>query len=100
VSRSRALPHERTGVQVTELQRSVGFPALTVVEDCVTPAKPRRTAVSRPLPERLQTLGAVLERLWQFYEAMHRGLPLPNHREVLPEIRSAMKGAIGPGDRV
>jgi hypothetical protein len=85
---------------VTELQRSVGFPALTVVEDCVTPVKPRRTAVPLQLPERLQTLGAVLERLWQFYEAMHRGLPLPNHREVLPEMKTALKGKIGPGDPV
>jgi hypothetical protein len=85
---------------VTELQRSVGFPSLTIVEDCVTPAKSRRTAVALQLPERLQTLGAVLERLWQFYEAMHRGLPLPNHREVLPEMRAALKGSIGPGDQV
>jgi hypothetical protein len=85
---------------VAELQRSVGFPALRVVEDCVTPVKPRRTAVDLQLPERLQTLGAVLERLWQFYVAMHRGLPLPDHQEVLPELRDALRGAIGPGDPV
>jgi len=85
---------------VAELQRSVGFPALTVVEDCVPPAKRRRNAVGQQLPERLQTLGAVLERLWQFYEAMHRWVPLPNSHEVLPEIRDALKGAIGPGDPV
>jgi hypothetical protein len=85
---------------VAELQRSVGFPALRVVEDCVPAAKPRRNAIGQQLPERLQTLGAVFERLWQFYEAMHRGLPLPNSHEVLPEIRDALKGTIGPGDPV
>ena len=85
---------------MTELQRSVGFPALTIVEDCVTPSKPRRAAANLQLPERLQTLGAVLERFWQFYEAMHRGLPLPNHREGLPEVRAALTGTTGPGDPV
>jgi hypothetical protein len=45
-------------------------------------------------------LGLVFERLWQFYDAMHRGMPLPNNKEVLPEIRAALQSVMGPGDPV
>jgi hypothetical protein len=87
-------------VQVAELQRSVGFPALRIVEERLPPAKPKRTTTDLQVSERLQSLGVVLERLWRFYDAMHRGMPLPANKEILPEIRAALKGVTGPGGAV
>jgi hypothetical protein len=73
---------------VAELQRSVEFP-LEGVEG-------RALGV----PQRMQNLGVVLERLWRFYEAMHSGKPLQDGDKVLPQMGTALRGAIRPGDSV
>ena len=72
---------------MAELQRSVECP-LEGVEG-------RALGV----PQRMQNLGVVLERLWRFYEAMHSGKPLQNSDEV-PQMGTALRKAIRPGDSV
>lgn len=48
-------------------------------------------------------LGKVIERLWIFHEAMHRGTPVPNSNEVLSQMGVALRrvsthhpGSVGP----
>jgi hypothetical protein len=80
---------------LSEPQRVIEFP--TVENGASWPEAKHRGSDLR-LPERLQSLGEVLERLWRFYEAMHNGKPLHNSDEVLPQMGTALKNAIRPGD--
>jgi hypothetical protein len=83
---------------VAELQRMIKFPTLDVAENRTAWIDPTHKAGDLRLPERMQSLGAALERLWRFYEAMHSGKPLKNSEEVLPQMGTALKNAIRPGD--
>jgi hypothetical protein len=85
---------------VAELQRSVKFPTLEVVENRASWTEPRHKAGDLRLPERMQNLGVVLERLWRFYDAMHHGKPLQNSEEILPQMGTALRNAIRPDDSV
>ncbi len=88
------------GVEVAELQRIIKFPSLEVVENRPSWTEPKHKTGDLRLPERFQNLGEVLERLWRFYEAMHNGRPLPNSDKVLPQMGTALRNAVGPGDSV
>ncbi len=83
---------------MAEFQRIIEFPTLKVVEDRASWTEPKHLGGDLRLPERLQSLGEVLERLWRFYEAMHNGKPIRNSDEVLPQMGTALKKAIRPGD--
>jgi hypothetical protein len=85
---------------VAELQRSIEFPPLKLVDNRGSRAESGHAADGLRLPERMQNLGVVIERLWRFYEAMHSGKPVQNIDEVLPQMGTALKRAIGPGDSV
>ncbi len=87
----------RIGVQVAELQRNIDFPTFEAGESRGSWAEPKHKAGNLRLPERMQNLGVVLERLWRFYEAMQSGKPLRNSDEVLPEMATALKSVIKPG---
>jgi hypothetical protein len=88
------------GVQVAELQRSIKFPTLEVAENRASWAEPKHKAGDLHLPERMRNLGVVFERLWRFYEAMHNGKPIQNSDEILPQMGTALKSAIRPGNSV
>ncbi len=80
---------------MAELQRSIEFPTLHVVEE--------RPSWTEPVDElryseRMRNLGVVLERLWRFYQAMHDGKPLEKSDKVLPQIGTALRNAVLPGD--
>jgi hypothetical protein len=83
-------------VQVAELQRTI--PILEVVKNRASWVEPKRHADDLRLQERMQNLGVVIERLWRFYEAMRSGKPLQNSDQVLPQMGTALKSAIRPGN--
>ena len=85
---------------MAELQRSNKFPTLEVVDKRASWAEPKQEAGNLRLPERMQNLGVVLERLWRFYEAMRSGKPLQDGDKVLPQMGTALKSAIRPGSSV
>jgi hypothetical protein len=85
---------------VAELQRMIKFPTLDVAENRTPWIDPTHKVGELHMPERMQSLGAVLERLWRFYEAMHSGKPLKNSEEVLPQMGNALRNAVRPGDSV
>ena len=85
---------------MAELNRITKFPTFNVVENRTAWIDPTHKTGDLRLPERMQSLGAVLERLWRFYEAMHSGKPLKNSEEILPQMGNALKNAAKPGDSV
>jgi hypothetical protein len=86
-------------VQVAELQRVIKFPTFEPVESRSSWAEAKQKDDLR-VSERMRNLGVVLERLWRFYEAMHSGKPLRNSALVLPQMATALKGAMKPGGSV
>ena len=86
-------------MQETELRASIEAPPPAVAENRVEPpfvidermAEPARKPGEAYPGSRFQSLTAVLERLWVFYEAMRNGKPVANADQVMAQISSALK---------